>query len=49
MKLILATIMQKFALQLVDKKPVQPVRRGITIVPSGGVSMKVVQRDAKKL
>ncbi len=47
-KLILATIIQKCALQLVDHKPVQPVRRGITIVPSGGVSMKVV-RDAKKL
>ncbi|MGB6295302.1 MAG: cytochrome P450 [Rivularia sp. (in: cyanobacteria)] len=41
MKLILATIMQKFTLQLVDKKPVKPVRRGITIVPSGGVSMVV--------
>ncbi len=43
MKLILATIIQKFALELVDKKPVKPVRRGITIVPSGGVSMKVVK------
>jgi cytochrome P450 len=41
MKLILATIMQKFELELVDKKPVKPVRRGITIVPSGGVSMVV--------
>lgn len=41
MKLILATIMQKFTLELVDKKPVKPVRRGITIVPSGGVSMVV--------
>ncbi|MEM6399595.1 MAG: cytochrome P450 [Cyanobacteria bacterium P01_D01_bin.116] len=41
MKLILATIIQKFELELVDKKPVKPVRRGITIVPSGGVSMMV--------
>ena len=43
MKLILATIIQKFELELVDKKPVKPVRRGITIVPSGGVSMKVME------
>ncbi|MEO0842571.1 MAG: cytochrome P450 [Cyanobacteria bacterium J06643_5] len=41
MKLILATILQKFELELADKKPVKPVRRGITIVPSGGVSMIV--------
>lgn len=41
MKLILATILSSFQLELVDKKPVKPVRRGITIVPSGGVSMRV--------
>ena len=41
MKLILATILSRFELELVDKKPVNPVRRGITIVPSGGVLMKV--------
>ncbi len=41
MKLILATILSQFELQLVDKKPVKPVRRGITIVPSGGVPMIV--------
>lgn len=41
MKLILATILQKFELELVDKKPAKPIRRGITIVPSGGVSMMV--------
>ncbi|MGB3756151.1 MAG: cytochrome P450, partial [Rivularia sp. (in: cyanobacteria)] len=45
MKLILATIIQKFELELVDKKPVKPVRRGITIVPSGGVSMIVKSRS----
>ncbi len=43
MKLILATIIQKFELELVDPNPVKPVRRGITIVPSGGVSMKVME------
>ncbi|MGF1673706.1 MAG: cytochrome P450 [Rivularia sp. (in: cyanobacteria)] len=41
MKLILATILSKFQLELTDEKPVKPMRRGITIVPSGGVSLKV--------
>ncbi|NJN08561.1 MAG: cytochrome P450 [Richelia sp. RM2_1_2] len=41
MKLILTTILSKFELELTDKKPVKPMRRGITIVPSGGVSLKV--------
>ena len=49
MKLILATIIQKFELELVDKKPLLPVRRGITIVPSGGVSMIVKSRRTKHL
>jgi cytochrome P450 len=39
MKLVLATIMSRFHLELADKRPVRPVRRGITIVPSGGVRM----------
>ncbi len=41
MKLILATILSRFELELVEKKPVKPVRRGITIVPSRGVPMRV--------
>ncbi|MEA5593819.1 cytochrome P450 [Rivularia sp. UHCC 0363] len=45
MKLILATILSRFKLELAEQKPVNPVRRGITIVPSGGVSMKVVLCD----
>ncbi len=49
MKLILATIIQKIELELVDKKPLLPVRRGITIVPSGGVSMIVKSRRTKHL
>ncbi len=44
MKLILATILSRFELELVDKKPLLPVRRGITIVPNGGVSMIVKSR-----
>ncbi|MBR8835618.1 MAG: cytochrome P450 [Stigonema ocellatum SAG 48.90 = DSM 106950] len=41
MKLVLATIMSQFQLALADSHPVHPVRRGITIVPSGGVRMVV--------
>ena len=44
MKLILATILLQFELELIEKKPVNPVRRGITIVPSGGVPMIVKLR-----
>ena len=41
MKLVLATILCRFQLALVDKRPVRPVRRGITILPSGSVQMVV--------
>lgn len=41
MKLVLATILSGFELELAEKLPVHPVRRGITIVPSGGVGVTV--------
>jgi cytochrome P450 family 110 len=41
MKLVLATILSRFQLTLADSRSVKPVRRGITIVPSGGVPMIV--------
>jgi cytochrome P450 len=41
MKLILGTILSRFQLGLIAQTPVRPVRRGITIVPSGGVSVIV--------
>lgn len=47
MKLVIATILSRFQLELVDKQPVRPVRRGITIVPSGGVHMVVTQQMNK--
>jgi cytochrome P450 len=40
MKLILATILLRFNLELANNRPVKPVRRGITIVPSGGVFIR---------
>jgi cytochrome P450 family 110 len=44
MKLVLATILSRYQLTLVDPRPVQPVRRGITIVPSGGVPVAIASR-----
>ncbi len=46
LKLVTAIILSHFQLSLTDKHPVHPVRRGITIVPSGGVKM-VVTKKAK--
>ncbi|BAZ11989.1 cytochrome P450 [Calothrix sp. NIES-4071] len=43
LKLVMAAILSQFELELVDRRPVLPVRRGITIVPSSGVPMKVKQ------
>lgn len=41
MKLILATMLSRFQVTLAQQRPVKPIRRGITIVPSGGVKMIV--------
>jgi cytochrome P450 len=41
MKLILATILSRFQLSLSDNRPVRPVRRGITFVPSSGVPVVI--------
>lgn len=41
MKLVLATIMSRSQLALADDRPPIPVRRGITMAPSGGVSLVV--------
>ena len=48
MKLVIATILARFELKLTDQKPVQPIRRGITIVPSGGVPVLVQSQRAKR-
>ncbi len=39
MKLVLATIMSRYQLELAENRPVKPVRRGVTIAPAGGVRM----------
>ena len=44
MKLVLATVLSKYRLELVDNGEVKPVRRGITFVPSGNFKLKVIDR-----
>lgn len=41
MKLVLATILRTKQLALVDRRPIKPVRRGITMAPAGGVRIVV--------
>ncbi len=44
MKLVLATILQHYQLELAEKQPVQPTRRGLTLSPRGGVTMVMKQK-----
>lgn len=39
MKIVLATILSRFQLSLLNKRPVQPVRRGLTLAAPGGMKM----------
>lgn len=39
MKIVIATVLKQYQLALADKKPVKPVRRGVTIAPARGVKM----------
>lgn len=41
MKLVLATILSQVELELRDRHPLKPARRGFTFTPSGGVKMAV--------
>ncbi|WP_373526103.1 cytochrome P450 [Nostoc sp.] len=41
MKLVLATVLSHWQMELADSKPVQPVRKGIIFSPAGGVQMVV--------
>ena len=42
MKLVLATILQQWRLELVNQKPLQPVRRGLTVAPPSGLRLKAI-------
>jgi cytochrome P450 len=41
MKLVLATILSRYQLALVDNRPEKPQRRSITLAPAGGVKMVI--------
>ncbi|NJL61217.1 MAG: cytochrome P450 [Methylacidiphilales bacterium] len=49
MKLVLATILSRYQLELVDKQPEKLKRRGPTLAPGNGVKMIITgQREAQK-
>ncbi|MGF1489043.1 MAG: cytochrome P450 [Prochloraceae cyanobacterium] len=49
MKLVIATIVSKYRLELVENKPIKPMRRGGTMAPSNGVPIVMTGlREAKK-
>ena len=41
MKLVLATVLSRVELELLDNRPLKSARRGFTFTPEGGVKMKV--------
>lgn len=44
-KLVLANICSQFELKLVSNKSIKPTRRGITLAPSGNMTMVVTQKN----
>lgn len=44
MKLVLATILSRWQLQLTSNHPIKPVRRGVTMAPAKGVPMRVMNQ-----
>lgn len=49
MKLVLATILSRFELTLPSRRPVKPVRRGLTVAPPAGMRMVVKQRREQEV
>jgi cytochrome P450 len=48
MKLVLGTIISNLSLKLFNPDRIKPVRRGITIVPAGGVEMLVIPSQKER-
>jgi cytochrome P450 family 110 len=48
MKLVLATILSKYQLQLVDSQPEIPRRRGVTLAPAKGVKIMVTGKRVRQ-
>jgi cytochrome P450 len=47
MKLVLATILLNYELNLLEKQPVKAVRRGVTLAPKGGIKMQLLKKLAQ--
>jgi cytochrome P450 family 110 len=41
MKLVIATVLRQYELELVNQQPIQTMRRGVNVSPKGGVKMRV--------
>ena len=48
MKLVLATVMSRYSLELSGSQAVKPVRRGMTLAPSGGKWLVATQRHTSR-
>jgi cytochrome P450 len=48
MKLVLATIVSRYQLKLTSNRPIQPVRRGLTLAPPGGMQMVAIAPRLQK-
>jgi hypothetical protein len=44
LKLIMVEILGSCQLELTDKLPIAPARRGVTLAPQTGVNIKVVKK-----
>ena len=47
MKLVTATILSRFDLALVKKRPMLPVRRGLTLAPPASFKMTLKKKQVK--
>ncbi|MBA2750363.1 MAG: cytochrome P450 [Tatlockia sp.] len=45
MKLVLAKVLSQWQMNLAETKPVKPIRRGITLAPSGGIKMRLIANN----
>ncbi len=48
MKLVLATVMSRYSLAISGNQAVKPVRRGLTLAPSGGKWLVATQRHTSR-
>jgi cytochrome P450 family 110 len=49
MKLVLATVLSRYQLALVDQRPERPQRRGFTLAPASGVKMVITRRRTRAI